>query len=553
MPNEGTISLESLMSRNQRPKTGIGAKAQAAVPVTQSVDQMFAEAVRHHVAGRNDNAEALYLSVLSVPPVQAEASYNLGLLYQTSGRLIEAVAAYQNAVRLRNDHVDAYNNLGTALQALNAKDAAIELYRKAIALRPEHETSYCNLGVSLKDEGQLAGAEGAYGRAIQLKPRYDWAYANLAATLLEQDRFDEAIEACRQALEINPAMPMALFNLGTALKSQNQVSEAEQAFRQALSLTADFTEAHFSLGQILLQQEKYAEGWGEYEWRWRLPQYGWLKSLHGDFIQPQWRGEDIAGKTLLIYAEQGAGDTLQYARYIPILAARTGAKIIFAVHRQLVRLLEQIREAEVIPLEQSPLPHFDVHTPLLSLPGVLGTERDNIPVADSYLKADPDSIERWRRRIGTGKKKVGIVWSGNPEQTGDRLRSPRLPPVMPLFENRDVTFVALQVGPGRKDLAEHPLPPDVIDLGLEIADFFDTAAIMADLDLMISSCTAPLHLASALGIPTWGMIPFAPHFLWQNERGDSPWYPSLRLYRQARPGSDWSNVISAIDADLKQL
>jgi tetratricopeptide (TPR) repeat protein len=518
------------------------------------VDQRFAEAVRHHIAGDNDDAEALYLSILAVPPIQSEASYNLGLLYQTTGRLMEAVAAYQNAVRLRNDHVDAYNNLGTALQALRAWDSAVAMYRKAIVVRPEHETSYCNLGVVLKEEGHLPESVAAYRRAIDLKPSYDWAYANMAAALIELDRFEDSVDACRQALAVNPKMPMALFNLGTALKAQNRLEEAEAALRDALGLNPDFVEAHFTLGQILLHQEKYADGWREYEWRWRLPQYSWLKSLHGEFSQPRWRGEDIAGKTLLVYAEQGAGDTIQYARYIPMLAEKTGARIIFAVHRQLLRLLGQIDKAEVIALDQSPLPQFDLHSPLLSLPGLLGTDKHNIPAEVPYLKADPLVVDHWRRRIGEGgKKKIGIVWAGNPEQTGDRLRSPGLAAVMRLFENSNVTFIALQVGPGRNELSRTPLPPGVIDLGLEVADFFDTAAIMADLDLMISSCTAPLHLASALGIPTWAMIPFAAHFLWQSERSDSPWYPKLRLYRQEKPGLDWSGVISAIDADVKRL
>jgi len=543
------------MSRNQRRKAGV--KVQTRPELSGSgavVDKLFVEAVGHHVAGRNNDAEALYLSILQVPPVQAEASYNLGLMYQTTGRLLEAVAAYQNAVKLRLDHVDAYNNMGTALQALNAREAAIANYRKAIVIRPEHETSYCNLGVTLKEEKQPVESEVAYRRAIALRPDYDWAYANMAAVLLEMDRFEDSIDACRKALAANANMPMALFNLGTSLKALNRYDESEAALFEALRLNPNFTEAHFTLGQVLLHREKYAEGWPHYEWRWKLPQYSWLRSLHGDIAQPKWQGEDIRGKTLLVYAEQGAGDTLQYARYIPLLAERTGARIIFAVHRQLVRLLSQITEATVVPLEDSPFPPFDVHSPLLSLPGLFGTNATNIPAKVPYLAADPAAVEFWRKRVGgDGKKKIGIVWSGNPEQLGDRLRSPRLAAVMPLLERKDVTFVALQVGPGRTEIQQHPLPPQVVDLGLEVADFFDTAAIMAGLDLMISSCTAPLHLASALGIPTWGMIPFAPHFLWQHERRDSPWYPALRLYRQASPGYDWSNVMAEISADLDKL
>ncbi len=197
-----------------------------------------------------------------------------------------------------------------------------------------------------------------------------------------------------------------------------------------------------------------------------------------------------------------------------------------------------------------PLPPFDVHCPLLSLPLVLGISADSIPGGVPYLHADPEAVARWRARIGGDKPRVGIVWAGNPTQGGDRFRSPRLASVLPLFDVPGVTFVALQVGPGRQDLAAHALPANVLDLGPEIADLADTAAIMAGLDLVITSCTAPLHLAGALGVPTWAMIPASPHFAWLLGRTDSDWYPTLRLYRQEKFSTDWSGVVARIAADL---
>jgi Flp pilus assembly protein TadD len=541
------------MSRNQQRQLAKQAARSPSPPVRPSLDQLFADAIAHHMAGREDQAEQLYRMILAVPPVQAETSYNLGLLYQTKGRLVEAVAAYRYAVLLKQDHIDAYCNLATALQDLGQRDEAIEIYHKAIAIHPDFAMAYCNLGVALKEQRQAEQSLAAYRRAIDLRPSYDFAFANMAAVLLDLGRLDDAKAACSRAIELNPLMPMAHFNLGATLKAENKPAEAEAVFRDAIKLNPDFTEAHFTFAQVLLHQEKYREGWDEYEWRWKLPQYRWLRDMHGDFAQPLWQGEDITGKTLLVYCEQGVGDALQYVRYIRQLIAERGVHVILAVHPPLLRLLAQIEGATVIALDQVPLPAFDLHCPLISLPRLFGTDKHNIPAEIPYLSADPADIERWRRRIPGQGKRVGIVWAGNPDQTGDALRSPRLKAVLPLFEVPGVTFVALQVGPGRADLEKYPLPANVIDLGPEIGDFADTAAIISGLDLVISSCTAPLHLAAALGVPTWGMIPFAPHFLWQNDRTDSPWYPNLRLYRQAEAGNDWRNVTAAISDDLAKL
>lgn len=543
------------MSRNQRRQAAQRTGKTAVAPLPVSVDQMFADAVSHHMAGRDDKAEQLYLSILAVPPIQAETSYNLGLLYQTKGRFAEAVAAYRNATLMRQDHVDAYCNMATALQDLGLKDDAIALYHKAIAIRPDYAMAYCNMGVALKERDQSLTAVDAYERAIILRPDYDWAFANLSAVLLDLDRLEEAITACRAALAINQKLPMAHFNLGAIFKAQNRLPESEASFRDAIALNPDFVEAHFTFGQVLLHQQKFAEGWAEYDWRWRLPTYRWLKNIHGDFTQPAWQGEDIRGKTLLVYAEQGLGDALQYVRYIPHVIATTGAKVILAVHPPLLRLFGQIAGATLIALDHVPLPPFDLHCPLLTLPRLLGTTSQTIPAQIPYLHAEPADIARWQARLAApaGHKKVGIVWAGNPDQTGDRLRSPRLEAVLPLFDVPGITFFALQLGAGRNDLDQFPLPANVIDLGPEITDFSDSAAIMSGLDVMISSCTAPLHLAAALGVRTWGMIPFAPHFLWQNDRSDSPWYPTLTLYRQAELGKDWSNVMEQIAADLKAL
>lgn len=540
------------MNRKERRAVSKSAVPQPTPTAPPLARDLFTEAVQRHQAGQEAEAAVLYQAILILNPRHVEASYNLGVICQTIGRFQEAILAYRNAVALRPDFVDALANLGTVLKDTGQFDEATEIYRHVIAQKPDFPMAYLNFGVVLKDQGRIEDAMAAYRQAIALKPDYDQAYANLGAALLEDGRLEEAEQACRQAVSINPRLTMGFCNLGAIFKAQNRLAEAEIAYRQAVALGPDFPEAHFCLAQIFLLQGNLEPGWVEYDWRWRLKDYGWLKNLHGEFAQPAWNGEPLAGKTILVYAEQGLGDTLQFARYLPLLV-RLGAKVVLAVQPPLIALLQGLDGVTVVALDRPPLPHFDVHCALLSLPRVFGTTLATIPGGIPYLRPDPALVRRWDARIGGSKLRVGIVWAGNPNQKGDALRSPRLAAMSPLFATPNVDFVSLQLGAGRQDIAATPLPPNVLDLGDEIADFADTAAIMAGLDLVITSCTAPLHLAGALGVPTWAVIPFAPHFFWLLDRADSPWYPTLRLYRQDRPGHDWSRTIGRVGADLAAL
>jgi tetratricopeptide (TPR) repeat protein len=539
---------------NRKQRRAVVAMESSAPPATTPplVSQMFDEAVARHRAGEAAAAEALYRAVLALQPGQAQAAYNLGILLHAQRRFAESIAAYRHATTAIPGYAEAFCNLGVVLQDDGKLADALAAYEQAIALRPDFAMAHCNLGVALKAAGRLDEAVAALHRAIVLQPDYDFAFANLAAALLEQGKPEEAVIACRRAVAINPAMPMAQFNLATALKHLCQLDEAADVFRRAIALNGDFAEAHFSLGQTLLLAGDLAAGWPEYEWRWRLKDYAWLSNIHGSFSQPRWTGEDLRGRTVLIYAEQGLGDAIQYVRYLPRVVA-AGGKVVLAVHPPLRRLFADMADVTLVNLDSVPLPPFDVHCPLLSLPLLCRTTLPTIPAEVPYLRADADEIARWRARIGGGGPRVGIVWAGNPTQTGDRFRSPRLAAVRPLFDVPGINFVVLQVGPGRQDLATHPLPPHVLDLGAEITDLAETAAIMAGLDLVVTSCTAPLHLAAALGVPTWGMIPASPHFAWLLDRSDSPWYPTLRLYRQATYGTDWSGVVGRIVGDLARL
>jgi len=518
----------------------------------QALDaQVYREALKLHYANEFEKAELLYRAALVLNPSNADANYHLGLLFHVRQRLEEAVVAYRDAIFARIDYAEAYANLGAVMKDLGKNQEAEIFYRQGIAYSPFSASTHNNLGVLCNEMKKTDEARTEFRRAIAISPEYEWSYVNMAPALLDSGDAQASIDSCRRALKMQPDLPIALFNLGASLKALNHLDEAIDCFRSAIRQQPDFGEAHFALAQILLMRGDYEEGWREYDWRWKLPDYRWLSNIHGEFTQPRWRGEPIAGKTLLIYGEQGLGDVIQHARYIPQVVA-TGAKVILAVHPPVVPLFAKLEGVSVVPMD-SPLPPFDLHCPLLGMPEIFGTRIDTVPATVPYVTPDPAKVKKWKERIGGKGIKVGIIWAGNPTQRGDRWRSPRLAAMAPLFDVPGVTFVALQMGAGRDDLVQHPLPPAVIDLGEEIADFADTAAIMMGLDLVITSCTAPLHLAGALGIPTWAVIPYSPHFLWLLGRSDSPWYPSLKLYRQDRPGADWSVPVAAIAADLTRL
>jgi FkbM family methyltransferase len=537
----------------------------------------------YYAQGRLQSALDAYDDALAVRPDYVDALINRGAVLLTLGRPAEAVSLYRQAIALSPGNAMALGNLGKALQDLGQVSEAIEAYRGALYHQPDNALVHANLGGALLEHSDWDGSEAATRRAIALDPANLLAHANLGTALLNLGRHDAALAACRQAvalkphnatvlgslggamlelgawseaedlchqaITLDPSLSTAHFNFSHALKALNRLDAATHAARQAIALRPDSPEYHFHLAHVLLLQGQMQEGWVEYEWRWQLPDFAWLTATHGTFPQPQWTGEDIANKTILIYTEQGLGDVIQFARYLPLMV-RKAAKVIVAVHAPLRRLLETIAGLTIVPLHQTPLPPFDVHCPLLSLPRAFATSIGTIPVSIPYLQTDPTVRARWAKRIHGNKLRVGIVWAGNPATRRDRFRSPGFASIAPLFAVSGIDFVLLQVGPGRADLDAVQLPPNVIDLGREVTDLADTAAIMSSLDLMISSCTGPLHLAGALGVRTWAMIPFAPYFPWLLDRSDSPWYPSVRLYRQQQPGQDWSGTTGCIAGDL---
>jgi tetratricopeptide (TPR) repeat protein len=530
-------------------KSSKRAKSEAEAPPLAT--RILQEGLKFQFVGEMEKAIALYRAVLALQ-ISAEANYYLGMIYHGQGRLEEAVAAYRDAIFAKIDYADAYANLATVMKDLGKQNESLIFYRQALAYAPLTAQTHSNLGVLYNEMKLPAEALTQFRRAVVISPEYEWSYLNMASALLESCMAEQSVQVCQRALTLRQDLPIAQFNRGASLKALNRLDEAVACFREAIRVQPEFAEAHFGLAQTLLMRGDYEEGWREYDWRWALAEYNWLRNIHGEFSQPRWRGETIAGKTILIYAEQGMGDAIQHVRYIPRVLA-LGAKVVLSVHPPLIPLFASLQDVAVVGLDQVPLPAFDWHCPLLGLPEIFAIRLDTVPADVPYLAADPDKVKHWKRRIAGKGLKVGIIWAGNPTQRGDRWRSPRLAAMAPLFDVPGVTFVALQKGAGREDLAQNPLPPSVVDLGDDIADFADTAAIMEGLDLVITSCTAPLHLAGALGVPTWAVIPFSPHFLWLLGRSDSPWYPSLTLYRQDCPGSDWTAPVERMASDLAAL
>jgi tetratricopeptide (TPR) repeat protein len=516
---------------------------QAAPP---AVPPLLAAAVQNHKAGRMDEAERLYRQVLTVDPRNADGLHLFGLIAHQKGRSDLAIDMIGRAIAINPADASYHCNLGIAFKELGRVDEAVACYRVAIRLRPDYPEAHNSLGNTLGDQGHRDEAIACYRRALDLRPNYAEAHYNLGITLKEQGRLDEAVASYRDAINLRPGYHDAHYNLGNALRDRRRLEEAVAAYRKAIDLRPDFPDAHHNLALALLALGRLAEGWAEYEWRWGTAD---LLGARRSFAQPQWRGEATEGRTLLIHAEQGFGDTLQFCRYA-VLAAARGPRVILEVQPPLVRLLRGLAGACSVVGRGEDLPAFDLHCPMLSLPLALGTTLTTIPGAASYLCADVALVENWRSRLvemGDRGSRIGVAWAGKASNTADSRRSMAPKGLARLFEISGLRFFSLQ-----KDGPTAPAHMPIIDFMGDVDDFADTAALIANLDLVISVDTAVAHLAAALGKPVWLMDRFDACWRWLDGRRDSPWYPRLRIYRQPRPG-DWDSVLSEVVHDLRDL
>jgi tetratricopeptide (TPR) repeat protein len=497
--------------------------------------------------GKLDEAIAGYRQALSLKPDYAEAHNNLGTTLQEQGRLDEAIACYRQALLLKPDYAEANYNLGNALKILGKIDEAIKSYKQAITLKQNYTNAYVNLGTALQEHGKFNEAIASYRQALSFKPDYVEAHNNLGNALKEQGKLDEAIASYRQALSFKPDHAEAHNNLGATLQEQGKLAEAIASYDRAIVLKSDYVEAHINKSFALLLTENFEQGWQEYEWRLRAKNrfYPVLK-------QPRWDGSPLNGRSILVHAEQGLGDIIQFIRYLPLVHAQA-SYVIFKCQQDLFRLLQNCKGFDEI-MEQTPSSksavQFDVHIPLLSLPGIFGTTLDSMPSNSSYITADPKLVTQWQMRIGHNEDfKIGIVWAGNPKNRWGRKRSCSLAYFAPLADTPGLTFYSLQKGPASTEAFNPPKNMKLINLENELNDFTDTAAIIANLDLVISVDTAVAHLTGSLGKPLWNLLYFSPDWRWLQNRDDSPWYPSMRLFRQTRP-NDWVGVFEQVKKAL---
>lgn len=452
---------------------------------------------------------------LALNPADLAALNNLGNLLHARRRFPEAEATFRRALALEPRLAELHNNLGNVLQAVRNHGAAVAAYRQAIALRENFPEAHNNLGNVLKAQNQLAAAADSYRRALALNPRYAEAHTNLGNTLLALGRAPAALAAYRRSQQLQPA-------------------KGDAYFYESLALL---------LGGDL------AVGFALYEQRWRSE----LKGARRSFAQPLWLGRTpLAGQTLLLHAEQGLGDTLQFVRYAA-LAAAAGARVILEVQPPLKPLLAGSPGVSAVVAAGEPLPPFDLHCPLLSLPHAFATTLSTIPAPVPYLAAPAGQTAHWRERLGppTGPR-IGLVWSGNRQHLNDRNRSVPLAVFQAAIASVPGKFFSLQKEYRDADERAAATALGLVDLSAEITDLCDTAAIIGQLDLVISVDTAVAHLAGALGKPVWVLLPAAPDWRWLTGRTDSPWYPTLRLFRQEQPG-DWSAPVQHVRAALAQM
>jgi Flp pilus assembly protein TadD len=496
---------------------------------------------------RTEEALAAFHEAVRLDPKFADAFNSLGNALREADRLDESIEAFEQALQLRPGFAEAYNNLGIALARQNRYELAIKNYEKALELRPHYAAAHNNLGIAYANQLEFAKALLSYQQAIAIKSDYTEAYNNMAIVQTQQGQYEEAFASYHRAIELKPNYAEAHSNLGIALTEAGRTDEALANYAKALELREHYPDAHMNRALTLLLVGEFAAGWEEYEWRWKCKDFN-----ARNFSQPRWGGEPLDGRRILLHTEQGLGDTFQFVRYARLVRER-GGQVIVRCPKPLIPLLKLCPDVAEVCLEGGDTPPFDVHLPLLSLPNVLGTRLDNVPAEVPYLYPDSALVEHWQRQLSYIRGlKVGVNWQGNPRYRGDRHRSIPLAHFAPLAAVEGVRLISLQKGFGTEQLREVRF--SVTELGPQVDEaagaFMDTAAVLKNLDVLVTSDTALAHLAGALGVPVWLALPYAPDWRWMLGRDDSPWYPTMRLFRQSRQG-DWEDVFQRIGKALE--
>ncbi|SMG16540.1 tetratricopeptide repeat protein [Paraburkholderia susongensis] len=531
--------------------------------------------------GQIDAAIEQFRNALTLAPTFPMAHYNLGNAYASVGRHEDAADAFERSLRLQPDDVSSHNNLGNALHALGRHEEAITSFRRTLELRPGHAGALNNMGMSLNALDRPHEAVPCFEAALAAEPRFVAAHFNLANTFDATGRHAEAVASFEAVLRLQPNLPPAIYGMGNALAALGRPGQAQpyleravgldpqfalawlalgavhqalgahtaavRALDQALRLSPDLASAHMNRALAWLAMRDFARGLPEYEWRSQIVAQPVIETL------PRWHGEPIEQRTLLVHAEQGLGDTLQFVRFMPLVAQRA-ARVVLEVQPPLLPLLAPAAQAWRVTLiaQGQPRPAADLQIPLLSLPLALGTSYDTIPGHTPYLSVPPAYGRKWRGSLGgQAKRKIGLAWSGRIQR--NETRSMPLAALDPLFALDGIDWIVLQPDLSdeeRAALDAHPRAGSIHRLDRRIGDFADTAAIVARLDAVVSIDTSIAHLAGALRKPLWLMLPFAADWRWFDGDTRSPWYPGATLVRQPRPGA-WDEVVDVVAKELR--
>lgn len=501
--------------------------------------------------GNLDQAVTCYARALQLDPVFAEAHNNLGLAFKAQGRWDEAAACCRRALELNPNYVEAQSNLGAVLQEQEKLDEAAACYRRALELQPHWAEAHFNLGTVLQEQGSMEQAVESYRTALELNPRRLEAHNNLGNVLQQQGRLDEAAACYRRALQVAPNSIEALNNLGRVLKDQGKLHEAIACCRRAVEQDPDSAEAHNTLAYAYLTAGDFQQGWAEYEWRWKT---GKAQAVPRRVCAaPRWDGSPLAGRTIFVWCEQGLGDTIQFIRYARLLKQQ-GATVLVEAPVRLHRLLGQCPWIDRLVEPSQHVPACDCHAPLMSLPRIFGSTLQSVPADVPYLFARESLVERWRAWLaGIPGRKIGIAWQGNRQYPGDRWRSIPLQMFAPLSAVEGVSLISLQKGDGAEQVAQlagqfRVIVPEALDEAS--GPLMDAAAIMKSLDLVITSDTVVPHLAGALGVHVWVALGQNCDWRWLRGRDDSPWYPTMRLFRQ-EVRNQWPEVFDRMARELR--
>jgi len=511
------------------------------------LQNIYNAALQYHGTGQLANAERCCRTIIAINPLHADSLHLLGTIAFQAGNYLAAVELINKAIGLNDKCSDYYCNLGSALQALGHMDEAVNSYNQALALKPDHAVACNNIGNALQTLGRLEESITAYKSALVVRPYDADTYSNLGSTLQALGRIDEATASYNQALTLKPDHVVAHFNLGGLLQALGKLDDALRHYEQALALRPEYAQAHTKKAMIQLIQGNLTSGWIEYEWRWRIQDFSFYNRK---FSSPMWHGEPLNGQRILLHSEQGLGDCLQFLRYLPMVQA-AGGIVVLEIPARLQRLAAQLPGVTHFAVTGEPLPPFDQHCPLMSLPLVFGTNLETIPSKVPYLSIPPDALQKASAlQWPTEGLRVGLAWAGSSQHAMNQFRSISLSILQPLFDIKEVKFFSLQIDTAAKQL--RTINATITDLSSVTTDMADTAAQIAQLDLVISVDTSVAHLAGALAKPFWLLLSCDTDWRWLLEREDSPWYPTARLFRQTILG-DWSSVVDRVASSLALL